>query len=270
MEKGAMSAMTELQFQHVHKAFGTTLAVSDVSFRIASRSFGVVIGPSGCGKSTLLSLAAGLDEPSSGYVFLGGREVRGIRDDVALLFQNYNLFPWMTAQANVAFGLTMRRMSRRAASTQALDYLNDVGLGACAPRIPDELSGGMKQRVALARALALKPSILLMDEPFAALDYQTRKIMQRYLLATRVRTGATILLVTHDLVEALTLADRLIMLSGTPGTVQEVIDIKAPHPRDLSHPVLAGLMRKLEAHLEAEAASSEFTTEERNRIMADG
>ncbi len=139
-----MSAMTELQFQHVHKAFGTTLAVSDVSFRIASRSFGVVIGPSGCGKSTLLSLAAGLDEPSSGYVFLGGREVRGIRDDVALLFQNYNLFPWMTAQANVAFGLTMRGMSQRAASVRALDYLNDVGLGACAPRIPDELSRALR------------------------------------------------------------------------------------------------------------------------------
>src|SRR5260221_5676755 len=113
MEKGAMGAPTDLEFKHVHRAFGTTLAVRDVSFRIASRSFGVVIGPSGCGKSTLLSLAAGLDEPSSGYVFLGGREVRGIRDDVALLFQNYNLVPWMTAQASVAFGSRMCRMSRR-------------------------------------------------------------------------------------------------------------------------------------------------------------
>src|SRR5258705_9715942 len=262
--------MTELQFHHVDKAHGATLAAREVSFRIPSKSFGVVVGPAGCGKSSLLSLAAGLDEPTNGYVFLGGREVRGIRDDVALLFQNYNLFPWMTAQANVAFGLTMRGMSQRAASVRALDYLNDVGLGACAPRIPDELSGGMKQRVALARALALKPRILLMDEPFAALDYQTRKIMQRYLLATRARTGATILLVTHDLAEALTLADRLIMLSGTPGTVQEVIDIKAPHPRDLSHPVLAGLMRKLEAHLEAEAVLREFTAAQGGRMLANG
>jgi NitT/TauT family transport system ATP-binding protein len=261
--------MTELQFQRVHKAYGTALAVRDVSFRILNKSFGVVIGPSGCGKSSLLSLAAGLDEPTQGYVFLGGREVRGIRDDVALLFQDHNLFPWMTAQANVAFGLGMRGMAKRAASAKALEYLNDVGLGACANRIPAELSGGMKQRVALARALALKPSLLLMDEPFAALDYQTRKIMQRYVLSTRERTGATVLLVTHDLAEALTLADRLVLMSGAPGSIQEVIDITAPHPRDLSHPALAALMRKLEAHLEAEAVLNEFTAEERGRMLAN-
>jgi NitT/TauT family transport system ATP-binding protein len=262
--------MTELQFQHVDKAYGATLAARNVCFRIPSKSFGVVIGPSGCGKSSLLSLAAGLDEPSNGYVFLGGREVRGIRDDVALLFQNYNLFPWMTAQANVAFGLSLHGLARREASAQALDYLNDVGLGACAGKIPMELSGGMKQRVALARALALKPNLLLMDEPFAALDYQTRKMMQRYILSTRERTGATVLLVTHDLAEALTLADRLVIMSAAPGTVQEVIDISAPHPRDLSHPTLAALMRKLEAHLEVEAALSEFTAEERGRMFAHG
>jgi NitT/TauT family transport system ATP-binding protein len=264
------SAVTELQFQHVDKAYGATLAARDVCFRIPSKSFGVVVGPSGCGKSSLLSLAAGLDEPTDGYVFLGGREVRGIRDDVALLFQNYNLFPWMTAQANVAFGLRMRGMGQGQASAKALDYLDDVGLGACAGKIPAELSGGMKQRVALARALALKPGLLLMDEPFAALDYQTRKIMQRYVLSTRERTGATVLLVTHDLAEALTLADRLILMSGAPGSVQEVIDIAAPHPRDLSHPALAGLMRKLEAHLEAEAVLSEFTADERGRMLANG
>jgi NitT/TauT family transport system ATP-binding protein len=120
----------------------------------------------------------------------------------------------------VAFGLRMRAMGQRQASAKALDYLEDVGLGACAGKIPAELSGGMKQRVALARALALKPGLLLMDEPFAALDYQTRKIMQRYVLSTRERTGATILLVTHDLAEALTLADRLILMSGAPGSVQ--------------------------------------------------
>ena len=127
----------------------------------------------------------------------------------------------------------------------------------------------MKQRVALARALALKPSLLLMDEPFAALDYQTRKIMQRYVLSTRERTGATVLLVTHDLAEALTLADRLVLMSGAPGSVQEVIDITARHPRDLSHPALAELMRKLEAHLEAEAVLSEFTADERGRMLAN-
>jgi NitT/TauT family transport system ATP-binding protein len=165
--------------------------------------------------------------------------------------------------------LSMRGMGQREASAKALDYLNDVGLGACADKIPAELSGGMKQRVALARALALKPSLLLMDEPFAALDYQTRKIMQRYVLSTRERTGATVLLVTHDLAEALTLADRLVLMSGAPGSVQEVIDITARHPRDLSHPALAELMRKLEAHLEAEAVLSEFTADERGRMLAN-
>jgi NitT/TauT family transport system ATP-binding protein len=260
--------MNELQFEHVDKAYGSVLAARDVCFRIPSRSFGVVIGPSGCGKSSLLSLAAGLDDPSNGYVFLGGREVRGIRNDVSLLFQDHNLFPWMTAQANVAFGLSLRGMRRREAEKKALDYLNDVGLGACADKIPSELSGGMKQRVALARTVALKPSLLLMDEPFAALDYQTRKIMQRYILSTREWIGATVLLVTHDLAEALSLADRLILMSGAPGTVQEVIDIAAPHPRDLSHPTLAALMRKLESHLENEAATSEFTAEERSKLFS--
>jgi NitT/TauT family transport system ATP-binding protein len=156
-------------------------------------------------------------------------------------------------------------MRQREASAKALEYLNDVGLGACANKIPAELSGGMKQRV----ALALKPGLLLMDEPFAALDYQTRKITQRYVLSTRERTGATVLLVTHDLAEALTLADRLVLMSGAPGSVQEVIDIAAPHPRDLSHPGLAALMRKLEAHLEAEAVLSEFTADERGRMLAN-
>lgn len=260
----------ELQFQDVSKAFGDTMATRDVSFRIAPQSFGVVVGPSGCGKTSLLSLAAGLEEPSNGYVFLGGREVRGVRNDVALLFQNYNLFPWMTARENVAFGLTLRGIGKRHANDEAQNYLNDVGLGACADKIPSELSGGMKQRVALARTLACKPSLLLMDEPFAALDYQTRKIMQRYILSTRERTGATVLLVTHDLAEALMLADRLVLMSGAPGTVREIIDIVAPHPRDLSHPALAALMHKLEDHLEQAAAQREFTAEERRQLFAAG
>jgi len=128
--------MTELQFQHVNKAFGATLAARDVCFRVPSKSFGVVIGPSGCGKSSLLSLAAGLDEPSSGYVFLGGKEVRGIRDDVALLFQNYNLFPWMTAQANVAFGLSMRGMRQWEASARPSNISKTSDLAPAPIRFP--------------------------------------------------------------------------------------------------------------------------------------
>jgi NitT/TauT family transport system ATP-binding protein len=258
--------MTALRFQNVSKSFGSTIALNEVSFQVESQTLGVVVGPSGCGKSSLLSLAAGLDKASSGNIFLGEREVRGIREDVALLLQDRNLFPWMTAQSNVAFGLKMRGVPRRQAFIQALNHLNDVGLGTFANKIPAELSGGMKQRVALARALALTPSILLMDEPFGALDYQTRKIMQRYLLAAQARTGATVLLVTHDLAEALTVADRLILFSSAPGSVQEIIDIQAPHPRDLSDQKFAEVMRKLESHLEAEAAFTELTAEERDRI----
>jgi NitT/TauT family transport system ATP-binding protein len=224
--------MTELQFQHVDKAYGATLAARDVSFRIPSKSFGVVIGPSGCGKSSLLSLAAGLDEPSNGYVFLGGREVRGIRDDVALLFQNYNLFPWMTAQANVAFGLRLRGLARREASAQALDYLYDVGLGACAGKIPMELSGGMKQRVALARALALKPNLLLMDEPFAALDAMTRDAMQRLLAEVWRETRKTVVYVTHNVAEAVYLADRVLVMTPHPGRVRCELPITLARPRD--------------------------------------
>ena len=143
--------------------------------------------------------------------------MKGIREDVALIFQHNNLFPWATACDNVAFGLEMRGLGRRDARSQAQQLLQEIGLESCLEKVPEEMSGGMKQRVALARAIALQPKVILLDEPFASLDYQTRKLMQLYLLDAWERTGSTVLLVTHDLSEAITLADRLIVFSERPG-----------------------------------------------------
>lgn len=253
--------MSAVAFEAISKSYGNFEAVRNVTFELEPGMLGVIVGPSGCGKSTLLSLAAGLEPASRGYVYVDGRQVSGVAPSVALIFQNYNLFPWATARANVAFGLEMSGAGRRAARARADELLADVGLDAFAERIPSELSGGMKQRVALARALALKPRLILMDEPFAALDYQTRRAMQRYLLDTSRRTGATILLVTHDLIEALTLADRLILFSGSPGTVTDVIDLVSAHPRDIADPQLSRLKGELEGRLESSAESAERDSE---------
>ncbi len=262
--------MTRVVFEHVGKDFGATQAVRDVDFALEPGSLGVIVGPSGCGKSTLLSLAAGLDRPSLGRVVIGGRTVSGIAgSSVALIFQNHSLFEWATVLDNVAFGPRMRGMSRREARSRARMLLADVGLERCADLVPAELSGGMRQRVALARVLILNPLVILLDEPFAALDHQTRRMMQSYLLDTGRRTGATILLVTHDLIEAVRLADRLVLFSGAPGTVRDIIDIDAAQPRDLSNPVLARLLRDLEEHLRDAVMRQEFTPEERQLVPVD-
>jgi NitT/TauT family transport system ATP-binding protein len=254
-------------FEGVSKRFGDKAATTDVNLKVPGGSFTVIIGPSGCGKSTLLALAAGLDTPSDGYVFVGGREVAGPTPDIALLFQHYNLFPWLTARDNVAFAFRNRGLAKREARERAMELLANVGLGDYADKVPNELSGGMKQRVALVRAFALQPGLLLMDEPFAALDHQTRRIMQSYLLMTWQATDATVVMVTHDLDEALFLADRLVLFSGSPGTIAEVIDIEVPRPRRLDEPVLADIRQRLESHLEREVACDEFTDTELARVM---
>lgn len=251
-----------IRFDGIAKSFSGRVAVQGIDLRIPAGCFTVVVGPSGCGKSTLLNMVAGLSEPSEGYVFVRDRLVDGPTEDTALLFQSYNLFPWLTAVDNVAFGLETLGMKRREAREEARRLLANVGLADYADRVPAALSGGMRQRVALVRAFARKPKILLMDEPFAALDYQTRKMMQAYLLATWQNTGATVVMVTHDLDEALFLADQLVLISGSPGSVAEVIDIDLPRPRDKAHPELASLYQRLEAHMEAEAARGEFSPEE--------
>jgi NitT/TauT family transport system ATP-binding protein len=258
--------MSAIVFKKLTKRFDDKTVIADVTLDAPARSLTVVVGPSGCGKSTLLSIAAGLETPCAGSVSVSGRAVSGPSPDTALIFQDHNLFPWLDACGNIAFGLEMRGASRKASRARALALLHEVGLGECAARVPRELSGGMRQRVALLRALALNPKVILLDEPFASLDYQTRKIMQAHLLATWRKSAATAVLVTHDLHEALYLADRLVLFSGSPGRVREVIDIDLPRPRDLNHPFLAALYRRMEDHLESEAAASEFTEAERRRF----
>jgi len=233
-------------------------ALDGVDLEIQSASLTALIGPTGCGKTTLLELLAGLQTPTEGVITIDGEDVSGPRRDSILIFQHHNLFDWLTVRDNVAFGLRNRGLPRREARRQSNEQLERVGLAAFADRVPGELSGGMRQRVALARALVLAPRLLLMDEPFGSLDHQTRRIMQRYLLSTWRQSKATIVLVTHDLDEALRLADRIVMFSAGPGRPVEVVDVPVAHPRNLDDPRLRQIRERLRAHLEVEVTLNEF------------
>ncbi|MFI0937637.1 ABC transporter ATP-binding protein [Streptomyces sp. NPDC021020] len=203
-------------------------AVRDVSLEIAAGEFLAVVGPSGCGKSTLLDLLGGLAEPTSGRVLVDGKPVRGPGLDRGVVFQQYALLPWRTAQANVEFGLEAKRVPRRERRERAREYLSLVGLDGFADRYPHELSGGMKQRVAIARSLAFDPGVLLMDEPFAALDAQTRESLQEELLRIWQRTGKTVVFITHGIDEAVYLGERVAVLTARPGRVKEIVTVDLP------------------------------------------
>jgi NitT/TauT family transport system ATP-binding protein len=208
-----------------------TVALTDVSFDVRTREFISVIGPSGCGKSTLIRILAGLDYPTGGEARLDGRAIRGPGADRGMVFQSYTLFPWLSVLGNVMFGLKMKGMTGRQAQKLARDWLEKVGLGDFADHYPSQLSGGMKQRVAIARALANEPRILLMDEPFGALDAQTRSSMQAHLLGICARVDVTVLFITHDLDEAVYLSDRIVVLGANPGRILEIIDVPVTRPR---------------------------------------
>ncbi|KVQ56472.1 ABC transporter ATP-binding protein [Burkholderia territorii] len=227
-----------LDVRHVGKRFATPqgecVALDDISFRTHRREFVCVIGPSGCGKSTLIRILAGLDAQTSGEVLLDGKPVQGPGADRGMVFQGYTLFPWLTVKKNVMFGPRMNGSSGSQAEREALQWLDLVGLTRFADVYPHQLSGGMKQRVAIARALANRPRILLMDEPFGALDAQTRARMQTHLLDIWRNIDVTILFITHDLDEAIFLADRILVLKANPGGVQELIEVPVPRPRDYS------------------------------------
>lgn len=209
----------------------TVNALSNVSYLVRKREFISVIGPSGCGKSTLIRILAGLDRPSSGIVALDGKAVGGPGADRGMVFQNYTLFPWLSVARNVMFGLRMKGMGRKQAKQSALKWLDVVGLSEFADHYPAQLSGGMKQRVAIARALANEPRILLMDEPFGALDAQTRAAMQAHLLRIWETVDVTILFITHDLDEAIYLSDRIVVLGARPGRILEIIEVPVARPR---------------------------------------
>jgi len=212
-------------------AHGPVTALNDITFKTHRREFVCVIGPSGCGKSTLIRILAGLEPPSSGRVLLDGKAVHGPGPDRGMVFQGYTLFPWLTVKKNVMFGLEMAGRGKMAAEEEAMQWIDLVGLGKFTKSYPHQLSGGMKQRVAIARALANQPRILLMDEPFGALDAQTRARMQAYLLEIWQNIDITILFITHDLDEAIYLADRILVLKAHPGEVDELIEVPVPQPR---------------------------------------
>ncbi|MCB9495784.1 MAG: ABC transporter ATP-binding protein [Fibrobacteria bacterium] len=210
---------------------GPVEALRDVSFSVHRREFLCIVGASGCGKSTLVRLLAGLEESTSGEILVDGRPVDGPGRDRGMVFQGYTLFPWLTVVRNVAFGLEMSGMGRGAADSEAREWIDLVGLRGFEDNYPHQLSGGMKQRVAIARSLAARPRVLLMDEPFGALDAQTRAQMQSHLLQIWKNVDITIVFITHDLDEAVYLSDRILVLDPRPGRVREHLEVPVPRPR---------------------------------------
>ena len=210
---------------------GQMVALNGVNLDIMENEFVTVVGPSGCGKSTLLNIIAGLLEPSSGHVYCNGQEVHGTGTDRGVVFQQYALFPWLTVRKNVQFALDMRGIKGAEAQAEIDKYLKMVDLEKFADHYPKELSGGMKQRVAIARAYAAKPQVLLMDEPFGALDAQTRTQLQTELLETWEKEQKTCFFITHDVEEAIILGQRVVIMSARPGRIKEIVDIDIPYPR---------------------------------------
>ncbi|NDL56437.1 ABC transporter ATP-binding protein [Phytoactinopolyspora mesophila] len=228
-----------LRVEHLRKVYGAGTrrsfeAVADLSVTVAEREFVSIVGPSGAGKTTLLKCIAGLLPQTSGTVYLDDEEVVGPPEKMALVFQDYSrsLYPWMTVEQNVAFPLKRRKLGKAALRELIQDTLRSVGLGDAGAKYPWQLSGGMQQRVAIARALAYQPEILLMDEPFASVDAQTRADLEDLVLDLRDRYGITILFVTHDIDEAVYLSDRVVVLTPSPTRVAEIVDIPLPRPRD--------------------------------------
>lgn len=224
-----------LEARHLGKMYisaqGEVEALRDINFEIHRREIVCVVGPSGCGKSTLVRMLAGLEKHSSGEILLDGKPIAGPGQDRGMVFQGYSLFPWLTVKKNVMFGPETNGASHDMAESDALLWLELVGLDKFANAYPHQLSGGMRQRVAIARALVNQPRILLMDEPFGALDAQTRIKMQSNLLDIWRNVDITIVFITHDLDEAIFLADRILVLKAHPGEVQEMIEVPVPRPR---------------------------------------
>jgi NitT/TauT family transport system ATP-binding protein len=234
----SMSAEHLLEIRNVAKTYGTgakaTHAIADASFAVDDREFVCVVGPSGCGKTTLLKCVGGLLRPSSGLVLLRGKQVTSPPEEMALVFQEYgrSLMPWSSVRNNVLLPLRHKRLGRQERKALVEEALEAVGLTRFIDHYPWQLSGGMQQRVAIARALAYQPSILLMDEPFASVDAQTRGDLEDLVLRVRDEFAVTILFVTHDIDESVYLADRVVVLTHAPTEVKEIIDVDLPFPRD--------------------------------------
>src|SRR5688572_18038753 len=231
---------------------GGVPAVRGIDLKREPGEFVVVVGPSGCGKSTLLNIAAGMIRPDAGRVFLDGQRVKSPGPDRAMVFQEHGLFPWLTAAQNIAFGLKMSGISRSEREQRVHDALKMVHLTHSGTKLVHELSGGMRQRVAIARALVMDPAVLLMDEPFAALDAQTRTLLHAQLQELWIQTHKTILFVTHSVGEAVRLADRIIILHSHPGRIRREVHVDLPHPRNFDSPAISELVSLVRREIEDE------------------
>ncbi len=220
----------------VTRKFNDFLAVSDVNLEVDEGEFVCLLGPSGCGKTTLLRLAAGLDSPTAGELLLDGKRIEGVNKECGFVFQEYVLFPWRTVKGNIEFGTEVKGLQKEDRERISKYYIDLVGLDGFENHYPHELSGGMKQRVGIARAYANNPKLLLMDEPFGALDAQTRNIMQAELLRIWEQEHISALFVTHSVDEAVYLADRILVMTARPGTVKEVFTVNLPRPRVRTSP----------------------------------
>jgi len=233
-----------------------TRALEPTNLSVADNDFVTILGPSGCGKSTLLRMVAGLDTPTTGRILLDGKAITGPGADRGMVFQSYTLFPWLTVSENISFGLRERGVSQRERNDIAKQWLEKVGLTSFANHFPKQLSGGMQQRTAIARALANDPKILLLDEPFGALDNQTRALMQELLLGIWERERKTVIFVTHDIEEAIFLASRTVVMSARPGRIKADIPVDLPHPRHYTiktTPAFSDLKARLTEEIRVEA-----------------
>lgn len=244
--------MGRLILKDVSKNFNDYLALESVNFEVADGEFVCLLGPSGCGKTTLLRLVAGLDSPAQGEIFLDGKKIAGPNKDCGFVFQEYALFPWRTVKGNIMFGPQVKGCRIEDCERISQHYIDLVGLRGFENHFPHELSGGMKQRVGIARAYANDPKLLLMDEPFGALDAQTRNIMQAELLRIWEKEHISVLFVTHSVDEAVYLSDRVVVMSARPGTVKEIFDVALPRPRVRTGPEANALRDSILRSLGAE------------------
>ena len=242
MQENRKNSPVRLKVSHLDKVFGeggkAVVALQDVNLEIRQSEFVMIVGPSGCGKTKLINIIGGLEQHTSGEVLLDGKVINGAGADRGMVFQGYSLFPWLTVLKNVEFGLKMKGIPGPDREMTARKYIRLVGLEGFENALPKQLSGGMKQRAAIARTLANEPEILLMDEPFGALDAQTRVVMQELLADIRRKTDTTILFITHDIDEAVLLGDRIYVMSRRPGSVRDMLDVNLPGERNHNSLVL--------------------------------
>ena len=245
-----------VKFENVEKRYATgatdVLALTGIDLEIGEGEFICLLGPSGCGKSTLLKIVAGLLPATSGVISIDGRKITGPGPERAVVFQDYALFPWLTVEENVEFGLEARSVSLAERRSKSRELLKVVGISDFAKHYPHHLSGGMKQRVSIARALAVEPDLLLMDEPFGALDAQTRSFLQDELLRIWREYRKTVIFVTHSIEEALYLSDRVVVMTARPGRIKDIVDVKSERPRDITDDNMVRLLRETRGLLSEE------------------